>query len=495
MVQFPSLRQACLLGTLVAGLSSSLALASGSGRPTDRVAVDDQNLPRCIRPLEGENRVPVLLVWDEDEHFERQVIALPLRASNFDSTMGMGPRGQQSSSTPNLSCSNWQQLTRSARTKNGFVIDSKVEQIGSLRIEGLFAMALTQIREGASEFHPFTADEWLQKNPDLKWSAKTNRDLAKRFGVGFSSRVYRLLRAKDSLNANFENDVVAKSHQINDLGLSPLSKAFANHEIIYVKGLGHELASARRYDVMIDDFMDLGLDVHVVPTASLDPLASNAKKIQVAIEQAVQSGKRVILVSLSKGSAETLLALTHLSGRDEITSKVDAWLNVSGIVQGGFFMDWGSGLLNWIFVHKSLVDTYKAEGLELKTAEGFKELTTDNMARLLKQARLPEKLAVVNLVGDPPGHGLINDLDLRWIQDEIVRKRHLKVGSNDGYAESPNNEVPRSLNPSAVTLVLDSSHTLLDGSFHGVPLSRSQSRYEFLGGLWMTLSDRLNLKN
>ena len=77
-------------------------------------------------------------------------------------------------------------------------------------------------------------------------------------------------------------------------------------------------------------------DCQRIPTESLGTLSENAKIINDFLTRYVKS-HRVILVSLSKGTADAKIAK---SKRPELFDGLSGWVNVSGVVHGTRMSDW-----------------------------------------------------------------------------------------------------------------------------------------------------------
>ena len=93
---------------------------------------------------------------------------------------------------------------------------------------------------------------------------------------------------------------------------------------------------------------DLGLETRLVPIDENDTVEANAVTLAAEIERLLPEGRRLILVSTSKGGAETHLALDRLrqAGR---AGHVAAWVNIGGLLHGTAIADyWDTWPRSWL---------------------------------------------------------------------------------------------------------------------------------------------------
>src|SRR5205814_7676611 len=78
----------------------------------------------------------------------------------------------------------------------------------------------------------------------------------------------------------------------------------------------------------------LGAQTAVIPLPNLGTLHNNAQQIREWLSQ--RDDERIILVSLSKGSADVRAALAEPAA----FARAVAWVNVSGALDGSPLVDW-----------------------------------------------------------------------------------------------------------------------------------------------------------
>jgi hypothetical protein len=137
----------------------------------------------------------------------------------------------------------------------------------------------------------------------------------------------------------------------------------------------------------------LGIANRLIPTPESGSVEDNAAVIAAAIREAAREGRALIVVSTSKSGAEVALALSRLLRPEECASVV-GWLNAGGALGGTPLADaalrppaaWLTRTVLW-FTGWSLA--------------GLTSITTAPSRARLEGARLPESIAVVNVVAVP----------------------------------------------------------------------------------------------
>jgi hypothetical protein len=137
----------------------------------------------------------------------------------------------------------------------------------------------------------------------------------------------------------------------------------------------------------------LGIANRLIPTPESGSVEDNAAIIAAAIGEAARDGRALIVVSTSKSGAEVALALSRLL-RPEEGASVVGWLNAGGALAGSPLADsalrppaaWLTRTVLW-FTGWSLA--------------GLTSMTTASSRARLEGARLPESIAVVNVVAVP----------------------------------------------------------------------------------------------
>ena len=91
-----------------------------------------------------------------------------------------------------------------------------------------------------------------------------------------------------------------------------------------------------------------GFETRLVPIEENDTVEANAVTLAAEIERLAPDGRRLILVSTSKGGPETHLALDRLRRADG-AEHVAAWVNIGGLLHGTAIADyWDAWPRSWL---------------------------------------------------------------------------------------------------------------------------------------------------
>jgi len=161
----------------------------------------------------------------------------------------------------------------------------------------------------------------------------------------------------------------------------------------------------------------LGLPVVVAPVSSTGSLAENARRL--ADWLSTLNEERVILVSVSKGGSDVKSAVAR-SDAARVFSRVGAWVNLCGILDGTPMADW---LLSAGWLARANRFFYRARGRSL---DFLKDLRRFRGCALDFPLDPPPHLRVVHVLGFPLRRHLHNGLARR------CHSRLEAFGPNDG---------------------------------------------------------------
>jgi hypothetical protein len=178
-----------------------------------------------------------------------------------------------------------------------------------------------------------------------------------------------------------------------------------------------------------------GIAQHFVETVEDGTIEANAEMIANAIRARSRTGRRLILVSVSKSGPEVALALTRLGPGE--TGRVAAWVNIAGTLQGSPLAD------------DSLLQLEEVAGkVDIAGVEG---LATTRSRERFASFRIPSHVLVVNYIGIP----LTGSISLLARGGFLQLRSH---GPNDGLSLLPDLIVP-----GGITLAnIGRDHFLLD---------------------------------
>jgi hypothetical protein len=137
----------------------------------------------------------------------------------------------------------------------------------------------------------------------------------------------------------------------------------------------------------------LGIAHRLIPSRQDASVEENAAIIAAAVRAATRDGTRVIVVSASKSGAEAALALSRGLSADD-ASAVAAWINIVGALGGSPLADtalrpptsWVARSVFWL------------RGWDWA---GMVSMSTAASQERLRDARMPDSIAVVNVVAVP----------------------------------------------------------------------------------------------
>jgi len=171
-----------------------------------------------------------------------------------------------------------------------------------------------------------------------------------------------------------------------------------------------------------------GIETEVLEILSLGACVDNAELIKSRIEQ--EKSTQIVLLSMSKGGAETRLALEALQYAPS-SKTVRAWINLCGFVRGSPHSDQALSSLSLRVRVRLLCLALSADYRMVD------ELYTQN-PRWLQPFALPENLLVINLFGIP----LLSHIQQRNQYNRYARL--MSSGPNDGFAFLSDMIVPNS---------------------------------------------------
>ena len=245
--------------------------------------------------------------------------------------------------------------------------------------------------------------------------------LVEQGSIDFASVVY----ARALLNQLNNRDWQENSHQLSARLNSgeikaELRKVFEKHHALLIPGwhwqtrtdTGADLAFQRKV------LASYGLQSTLIETDEHGSVEKNGKLIADAIKNAKSLNKSVVLISVSKGGADTSYALGAELDKQDM-HHVKGWLNIGGIIAGS-----------------TLVDNEMAQPEPWLESIGFSpqtpvsamvSLETKTSASRLSKLRFPEQVVIVNYVALPFVSNLSRNA--KYSFNSLA-----KYGPNDGAA-------------------------------------------------------------
>lgn len=161
----------------------------------------------------------------------------------------------------------------------------------------------------------------------------------------------------------------------------------------------------------------MGLATRLVPLDENGTVEANGAALAAELGRLAGDGRRLVLISTSKGGPETHLALDRL-GRSEGAGHVAAWVNIGGLLNGTALADY------WIGWSQRWIAAIGFAFLGHDT-EAIPSMATGPRRARFGELRLPPGVLVVNYIGAPLTTDLRPDV---WGDFELIAPH----GPNDG---------------------------------------------------------------
>ncbi len=137
----------------------------------------------------------------------------------------------------------------------------------------------------------------------------------------------------------------------------------------------------------------MGLATRLAPLDENGTVEANGAELAAALAQLAGDGRRIVVVSTSKGGPETHLALDQL-GRSDGAGHVAAWVNIGGLLNGTARADW------WMEWPQRWLAAVGFAFLGRGTEAIPSMMTAPRRARFA-ELRVPSGVVVVNYIGAP----------------------------------------------------------------------------------------------
>ena len=245
--------------------------------------------------------------------------------------------------------------------------------------------------------------------------------LAKTGSTDFASIIYARELLNESTNSFWQNHSLEISQLIHSAATKEKIKTlFSQHHALLIPGWNWET----RHDTGADlDFQkkalaSFGLTSSLVRTDEHGSVEKNADIIVQAIHQAKSLEKSIILVSVSKGGADSAYAIGKLIDI-ESTPHLVGWLNIGGIISGSTLVD-----LEMNDPEKWLLSIGFAADTPLTAVQSLRK---DVALKRATDLSFPKQVTIVNYVALPFADNLSK-------QSRYSYSRLAQYGPNDGAA-------------------------------------------------------------
>jgi len=172
-----------------------------------------------------------------------------------------------------------------------------------------------------------------------------------------------------------------------------------NYYIVFVPGLMYKNAKNGSNFLNQRRLLDsIGIRNEMINIDEIGFVEDNAEIIAHRLRELSIYHDNIILVSVSKGSLETAIALEKISNHQEF-SFVKAWVNVGGILRGTPIADYWAPLYHRTWMSCGLF--FIGKRIELKAI--LFNLSYKRCKEKYKTFKIPAEITVVNLIGVPLG--------------------------------------------------------------------------------------------
>ncbi len=441
---------------------------SGFNAFAEIVTRDDHQFPKCAPSGEGYN---TFFRW-KDNQFDRAVEVL------FDQS----------------DCSDYKKI--SIRKDLNWIELKQAEKF----LDNNVLFELKQIEQKTNEIRAeFTAEDYLKNHPIAEYTFATNRMLSQKFGQMFSAMVFKAWIELDKRNRDFKNSVLKDIINLK----KPIEKPFVAYadriKIVVSFGLGWEEKYTRTTPDYIKNFLSdikaLGLEVLFLKNNPFGRVADNVQKITPSLEAELNSGRDLILISLCKGTPELLAAEAKLNQAGH-KGRILGHVNLSGMLTGAIFSDFAKEII----LPKILAPALKlvpfesvSDSVKMLDAVDYMKSSVikDTVERSIPF--LDKSIFYVNITGAPMSMDVFNGKSPMKIILNFNLKKTFVNSANDGFLEMPGTLIPKAISENQVSLILDSSHLLSDGSLDGHKIGSSATRQILYYSVIKSILEKNNL--
>ena len=508
---------------LVAAVATMALTATATAAQTPMVLHNQDGMPACLRIPGSHWMQGLYLYWDKRDLFQRTVHAIPMEQMNQSAFhAGAGSEALRCQQGTDNLLVNDELLARVARfitkgAKTQYELKADAKEWKGYAISADVQKALQQVREGGVEFRDSSIDTpekfyhgLITASPTFEYTVETNHALTKRYGMQFSTLIYKLW-----LESNKENQTFMKTvggyldRKKSDYKSGELAARMKKEAVVILPGFMH-VPQKDRLQSVYDYLKKAGIRYERVSHSPAGSMAVNASYLHQAILRQTSAGYDVIVAAGSKGVTDTLKALVDHSEEYETMAKTDgsgrvlSFLNLSGVVTGSYVPDWVNkmgGIARAISLMKIkgiADDDNLGIGHSDQDWAGLFEMTTPYLAANLQpqmEKNLPRSVFYVNVLGLTTEYGLSRDEQVLRMQNELVRgMMHLDYAT-DGFVVYPKNQIHRSWVSKVVDFPLEKGgHAVLDAEFQGHSLTETDTHDRLLTAILNAILDNTGKK-
>ena len=439
---------------VMSALCASSAFASG-----DRHVIWDEEvgLPRCYE----HGVTSEVFMWDDTSSYHRDLYLCRIPDPS------------------NWGCFFWERWVQEDR----HTLDCETLNTDRLDTYGFppdAVTALRQVARGANTLELRSPSDVLRDEAIATWDVPTNRKFVSRYGMGFTSEMFKAWVESFPKNASFKSHLTDRIVQ-ESRGQGPdLAARYRDKVIIYCPGLGHVQGAP---SPIADYLSGEGVEVQIANTLSRGTLAENRAIIMDLIVKNMKRGKTLMIASESKGSTETLGALLALQGSADYRAGLAAGGKIAGVIsfsanfRGSYLADlFENSLLKPIAeLVAGILRVFKVDVSEVlvgvhNCASRVVEAYYRESTRLggLSSMHFPDEWTFVEYSGILPGNGVSTHKQVRMVQDLVSEWFQHSVGANDGLLEYPSTLMKPDWANHQYAAIAYGSHFMVDGNYEGM---------------------------
>lgn len=242
------------------------------------------------------------------------------------------------------------------------------------------------------------------------------KSIADRTSADFGAMLFAHLHTQWNLDVK---KAFLREYERVKLGQVDLHIASGRYKVVLVPGLFYRSKPETKGDLReVKSTLEAeGFEVVSIPLLDAGTVEQNAGIIARFIKNEPSPGKKIILVSTSKGGPETAYALGHLIGGAD-AGKIDLWFSVGGALRGSFLADrWMRWPSRWLVAVVGLFQGFSTGMVA--------SLSVEESTRRMEWIRIPAHIKVVHFVGVPLSGTVIDEVRSGY---EALRP----YGPNDG---------------------------------------------------------------
>ena len=462
-----------LMGLVSVGLTHSHASSPPEAHESTNGVdfwYDSNGMLRCLEHTSKHLSDGYLLYWNRNDHYQREIHAIQLNGKTKKAFNR---------------CSNWKKLdVRFRGIKHTLKFKTLVQQIQDLPLSYRAQVAFWEVLNGANVYHDeFAGSQYLERNPIGEFTLTLNRSLTEKYGAGFAGQVFRSWIESKPKNLAFKSAIETSFSHASWRSIRTLSQTHRGLHLLFVAGIGDDIkSSSYGLKLFLDEFRTLGFDVHAGANRPYASLEQNIRALSIQMKFLSTLGGKWIVVGMSRGMAEVLAALSsHPEYWAEPSigtakgAEIVGIVNLSGLIKGSFVADWISKNKD-VKIVRTLLGAWDRSDLNpLRTIAELDHKSIGSRYEVEKD-RLPKHAVYVNVGGVMPGVGVYPGRGLLQTYQAIARANIKDYGANDVLIEHPDTLIPETDFESVYSLVTDSSHIIVDGTFNGnylgLPLNR-----------------------